>query len=55
VVAKIQGKPALNVMIGNLSNEIITLGDNLSQLKERFNAESSLIRFLALLSPTCPL
>jgi hypothetical protein len=39
----------------NTVNDIITLGDNLSPLKERFNAESSLIRFLTLLSPTCPL
>ena len=39
----------------NLSNYIITLDNTLDPLKGRFNAESSKIRFVALLSPTCPL
>jgi len=39
----------------NHSNNIITLDKTLDPLKERFNAESSKIRFMALLSPTCPL
>ena len=36
-------------------NGIITLDHHLDPLKERFNADSHLIRFIALLSPTCPL
>ncbi len=68
VVAKLKGKPALNVIDWNFddskeprmrtenpSNYIITLDNTLDPLKGRFNAESSKIRFVALLSPTCPL
>lgn len=39
----------------NQSNNIVTLDNSLDLLKERFNADSEKIRFLALLSPTCPL
>jgi len=35
--------------------DIITLDNTLDPLKERFNADSNKIRFMALLSPTCPL
>ena len=68
VVAKLKGKPTLNVIDWNFddskelrmrtenpSNYIITLDSTLDPLKGRFNAESSKIRFVALLSPTCPL
>ena len=68
VVAKLKGKPALNVIswecdyrkmlkmrTENRSNDIFTLDQNLDPLKQRFNTDSSLIRFIALLSPTCPL
>ncbi len=34
---------------------IITLVNSLDPLKERFNTHSGKIRFLSLLSPTCPL
>ena len=39
----------------NHSNNIITLDNTLDPLKGRFNADSRKIRFMALLSPTCPL
>jgi hypothetical protein len=39
----------------NYSNDIITLNNTLDPLKDRFNADSSKIKFMALLSPTCPL
>ena len=41
--------------IENQTVDIITLDNTLDPLKDRFNADSSKIRFLALLSPTCPL
>ena len=68
VVAKLKGKPVLNVIgwkcdprkvlpmrTETRSNDIITLEHNLNPLRLRFNTDSNLIRFLALLSPTCPL
>ena len=39
----------------NHSNNIIILDNTLDPLKVRFNADSRKIRFMALLSPTCPL
>jgi len=39
----------------NHSNNIITLDNTLDPLKGRFNEDSRKIRFMALLSPTCPL
>ena len=35
--------------------DIIMLEDSLESLKERFNSDRGKIRFLALLSPTCPM
>ena len=35
--------------------DMITLDNTLDPLKERFNTNSRKIRFMALLSPTCPL
>ena len=68
VVAKLKGKPALNVIdwdcddskvlrmrTEDQSSDIITLDNTLDPLKGRFNADSGKIRFMALLSPTCPL
>ena len=37
------------------STSIITLDSSLEALQKRFNAEKDKIRFIALLSPTCPL
>ncbi len=37
------------------SNNIITLNSTLDPLKDQFNQNKEKIRFLALLSPTCPL
>jgi hypothetical protein len=37
------------------SNNIVTLDSSLDPLKARFNHNKEKIRFLALLSPTCPL
>jgi hypothetical protein len=37
------------------SNSIITLGSSLDPLRDRFNDNKDKIRFLSLLSPTCPL
>ena len=39
----------------NQTINIITLDSSLAPLKERFNTNVGTIRFLALLSPTCPL
>jgi hypothetical protein len=39
----------------NQSNSILTLDDSLNPLKFRFNNYKEKNRFLALLSPTCPL
>jgi hypothetical protein len=39
----------------NQSTEIVTLENSLELLKERFNKDDGKIRFLSLLSPTCPL
>ena len=39
----------------NQSTSIVTLESSLESLKERFNSGREKIRFLALLSPTCPL
>lgn len=39
----------------NPSYNIVTLDRSLDPLKVRFNAYKEKIRFLALLSPTCPL
>jgi len=39
----------------NQSYHIITLDGSLNPLKDRFNSDKEKIRFLALLSPTCPL
>jgi len=41
--------------IRKLSNDITALDHSLDPLKERFNTDISLIRFLALLSSTCPM
>jgi hypothetical protein len=37
------------------SNSIITLDGSLNPLRDRFNDNKEKIRFLSLLSPTCPL
>jgi len=37
------------------SNNIINLKSTLDPLKDKFNNNKEKIRFLALLSPTCPL
>jgi hypothetical protein len=37
------------------SNSIITLDSSLDPLRDRFNDNKDKIRFLSLLSPTCPL
>jgi len=37
------------------SNEIIILNNSFDLLKEQFNNDGGNFRFLALLSPTCPL
>ncbi len=37
------------------SNTVVTLDSSLNPLKVRFNYDKEKIRFLALLSPTCPL
>jgi len=37
------------------SNSIITLDSSLDPLKDQFNDNKEKIRFLCLLSPTCPL
>ena len=39
----------------NQSTNIVTLESSLESLKARFNSDREKIRFLALLSPTCPL
>jgi len=38
-----------------LLNSIITLDGGLNPLKDRFDSDKEKIRFLCLLSPTCPL
>jgi hypothetical protein len=43
------------LMDSNQSNPIVTLTDSLNPLKLRFNNNMEKIRFVALLSPTCPL
>jgi hypothetical protein len=45
----------LKMRTENKTIDIITLDSKLGLLKKRFNADSDKIRFLALLSPTCPL
>ena len=40
--------------ISNESN-IISLDNSFAPLRDRFNADKEKVRFLALLSPTCPL
>ena len=68
MVDKIKGKSSLGVINWNVddrkvlgmrndnqSTNIVTLESSLESLKERFNSEREKIRFLALLSPTCPL
>lgn len=42
-------------MTDNQSNEIIVLEDAMDPLIERFNTHTGKIRFLSLLSPTCPM
>jgi hypothetical protein len=42
-------------MDNNQSENIVTLDGSLNPLKLRFNNYQEKIRFLALLSPTCPL
>ena len=42
-------------MDNNQSENIVTLDGSLNPLKLRFNNDQEKIRFLALLSPTCPL
>ncbi len=42
-------------MDSNQANQIVTLKDSLNPLKLQFNNNKEKIRFLALLSPTCPL
>lgn len=37
------------------SNKIITLDNSLDPLRDQFNDNKERIRFLSLLSPTCPL
>jgi hypothetical protein len=39
----------------NQSTNIVTLDSSLELLKERFNSDREKIRFLTLLSPTCPM
>ena len=48
-------RKVLSMRTENRPNDIITLEHNVNPLRQRFNTDSSLIRFLALLSPTCPL
>ena len=68
MVDKIKGKSSLSVINGNVddrkvfgmrndnqSTNIVTLDSSLESLKERFNGDREKIRFLTLLSPTCPL
>ncbi len=43
------------LMDNNQSKNIVTLDGSLNPLKLRFNNHKNKIRFLALLSPTCPL
>ena len=45
----------LTVKVENASYDIVALRHNTGPLREHFNASFNLIRFLALLSPTCPL
>ena len=45
----------LKMRTENKPSDIITLDSTLDPIKKRFNADSGKIRFLALLSPTCPL
>jgi hypothetical protein len=54
VVDKLAGRtPGLTV--DSPSEKIIRLADSMNPLKLRFNNAKEKIRFLALLSPTCPL
>jgi len=68
VVDKLKGKSSFGVINWNVDDRkvfemrmhnpptnIITLENSLDSLKERFNSDREKIRFLALLSPTCPL
>ena len=63
VVDKLKGNSAFNVISwkeltveeANAPFDIVTLNHNAGPLREHFNANCNLIRFLALLSPTCPL
>jgi len=68
VVTKLKGKPAFKVIDWDWddpkvlsmrteihSNDIIILDNMFESLKERFNKNRGKIRFMALLSPTCPL
>jgi hypothetical protein len=54
VVDKLTGRtPGLTVI--QESEKIIRLDGSMNPLKLRFNNDKEKIRFLALLSPTCPL
>ena len=48
------GRRIFGMKNDNQSTDIISLEDSLKSLKERFNRNREKIRFLALLSPTCP-
>jgi hypothetical protein len=68
VVDRVKGKISWNIISwnygdqrifkmsnGNQASKIITIKNSLAPLKDRFNTNNGEIRFLALLSPTCPL
>ncbi len=49
------GDKEIEIMEINKKNNIVLLDRSLGPLKGRFNVCKNKIRFLALLSPTCPL
>jgi hypothetical protein len=51
----VDGLKVFGMRNDNQSTNIIKLENSLETLKERFNSDREKIRFLALLSPTCPL
>ena len=55
LMRKVKAEEVLRVRIEGPSDDIVVLDNTLDPLKDRFNAQSKKIRFLALLSPTCPL
>ena len=51
----LDGRKGFGMRNDNQSTNIINLENSLESLKERFNTDHEKIRFLAVLSPTCPL